>query len=237
MSKEKPEDMLVDIYAQYRKSVLLLLQKLEDIDGKRSINSQNEMRAMVDHISRCFMDGIEECDVVEELHGARSHMKRLTLDCYKELEVYYYDVAKKFYEEPPEETEKYLEADEGFCTTFVKLDGGNFWQKFCKHREGAIEETRLAKEAETISTEEAYKHYEKMVDEYLSLEKLLDDYHDGLVDCRMAESVMRKKQLKEQKWLARVQNKWSTIIGGVICTAILQLFSYFFGCSIWDIFK
>lgn len=218
--------MLNDLYAQYRNAVLPLLRKLDDIHGRRLPHCENEMRAMGDHISRCFLDGVEEREAVEELHGARSHMRRLTLDCYKELEMYYYDVARKFYEEPPEDMDEYLKAEEGFCTTFVKLDGGRFWQQFCEHRERAIDETILAKEAETISTLDAYKHYEIMLGEYLSMEELLDNYYKDLVKCRKEECEMRTNTFREQKKLTSIQNKWTTIIGSIICATIIQLIIY-----------
>lgn len=228
MSTEKPKDLLDDLYAQYRNAVLPLLRKLDDIHGRRLLHCENEIRAIGDHISRCFLDGVKECEAVEELHGARSHMRRLTLDCYKELEMYYYDVARKFYEEPPEDMGKYLKAEEGFCTTFVTLDNGNFWKEFCEHREKAIDETILAKNAETISALNAYYHYEIMLGEYLSMEDLLDKYHEDLVKCRKKESEMRNSIFSEQKKLARIKNKWTTIIGTIICFTILQLIFYFF---------
>lgn len=232
-TEERPENILADLYSQYRESVLPMLEKLEDIseDRQRPLNCLNEMRALGDHISRCFMDDVDEQEMLEELQGARSHMRRLTLDCYKELEIYYYDVAQKFCEMPPEEQERYLTAEEGFCTTFVTLDNGRFWQPFCSHREKAIEEARLAKEAETNSTDEAYKHYELMVNEYIDMEQLIDTYYERLLNCREEESRLRHRNLKEQSEASRFLNAQASFVACVVCMIILQIIFYLCGCK------
>lgn len=233
MKNENPEEILAELYAQYRDSVLPMLEKLEDIsgNGERPLNCLNEMRALGDHISRCFMSDVDHENILEELHGAKSHMRRLTLDCYKELEIYYYDVAQKFFEVPPTEQSEYLKAEEGFCTTFVTLDEGRFWHDFCIHREKAIEEACLAKKAETIKTSSAYEHYERMVEEYVDMEMLLDKYYEQLQKCRKEESLLRQQQLEQQVQASRYLNARASFIACVISMAILQLIFYLSGCA------
>ena len=66
-----------------------LLQVLKvRMNGKYPQNCLNEIRAINDHVARCYRTGISEEDITKELGKAEGHLQRLAYDCYKQLLLY-----------------------------------------------------------------------------------------------------------------------------------------------------
>lgn len=51
----------------------------------------NEIRALHDHIARCYSDGMNLEHKKEEIWKARRHIARIVLDCYKYLNLILHD--------------------------------------------------------------------------------------------------------------------------------------------------
>lgn len=58
----------------------------------------NEIRAVNDHVSRCFIAERTESEHLDELNKAKRHLTRATLDCYKILLIEYDSRVRSFFD-------------------------------------------------------------------------------------------------------------------------------------------
>lgn len=95
------EERISSIIAGYSDTVKPLLAEIRVRRGDVPNNFLNEIRALNDHIARCYREGIEPTVVEEELTKAEGHLRRLIYDCFKQLNVYISDALnnkeKKYY--------------------------------------------------------------------------------------------------------------------------------------------
>ena len=64
------EERLTDLLAEYRNVAKPLMEELCLRIGDYPINCQNEIRALNDHIARCYRDGVDETIIAKELDKA-----------------------------------------------------------------------------------------------------------------------------------------------------------------------
>ena len=177
---------------------------------KRNGNEQtdailNEIRAVNDHVAR-YYDGIRSKEKrSDELVKAEGHLNRMIYDAYKQLNIFFYDSTNIF--------EK-----DNFGTHWLCLDNGKFWQDYTQRRNAITGFVKNAKKQESISTEAAFKYYEKAYVEQRYTYKLIEDNREKLV---------LTKKIKCLNWL-NSQKGWatSTIILAVIPAVIWEFIKH-----------
>ena len=117
------EERLLSLLAQYRDVVKPLMADMEvrSKDGKIPTNCLNEVRAMNDHIARCYRKERTDKDNEMELIKAEGHLTRLIFDCFKQLNIYLYDKI--------ESKEKIY-----YSSLWLYWDNGDFWRKYKETR-------------------------------------------------------------------------------------------------------
>ena len=91
-----------------------ILSNLYKRNGNHHIDGiLNEIRALNDHIARCYRPGITDDQAYEELCKAEGHLKRLIYDSFKQLNIIFYDYADNY--------EKTY-----FGAHWISFDNGNF---------------------------------------------------------------------------------------------------------------
>ena len=156
-------DELLKLISNYQDIVKPLIADIEvrSKNNRIPINCLNEVRALNDHIARCFRDGMDEDSVSFELKKAEGHLKRLIFDCFKQLNIYLYDK---------------IEAKENkyYSTLWLEWDEGVFWNNYLKAKTNARLVSIEAKKEETVNQEYAMKKYEEAYCNYCNLEGMLN---------------------------------------------------------------
>ncbi len=150
------------ILSDYKDTVKPLLFDIQcrRNNGQLPNNFLNEIRALNDHIARCYRSDITQNEIDAELTKAEGHLRRLVYDCFKQLNIYISDVL--VYHE-----EKY------YSDLWLTHDSGNFWDKYSKFRKYAQQSVIEAKKAESINPDKAMKSYENAFINYREAENLL----------------------------------------------------------------
>ena len=92
MSEEdKLQNDILLYYCENIRPLLLELKLRRGDDHLLGIN--NEIRALNDHIARCYSENITSQQRMEQLSKAEGHVRRLILDCFKQLNM---DLFSKF---------------------------------------------------------------------------------------------------------------------------------------------
>ncbi len=156
------ESRIKDIFSTYCDTVKPLLADIQYRKGGDRLpdNFLNEIRALNDHIARCYREGISEREIDGELTKAEGHLRRLIYDSFKQLNIYIFDT---------------LCRKERRCYSDLWLthDNGEFWKKYSKSRKYAQANVITAKKNESLDPDKAMKCYEMAFQEYRKAEELL----------------------------------------------------------------
>ena len=149
------------ILTDYRETIKPLLSDIK-VRNRGSIpnNFLNEIRALNDHIARCYRPDIKQQDVDAELTKAEGHLRRLVYDCFKQLNIYICDTLVR--------KEKMFYSD-----LWLTHNDGKFWVEYSKNRKYAQINVIKAKKAESIDSDKAMTLYEKAFQNYRHAEDLL----------------------------------------------------------------
>jgi len=90
------KELLALYHECYNEILKPLLAAVESKFEHQPVVIFNEIRSFNDHIARCYLPSANDDFIRDNLEKARSHLKRAILDCFKHLNVYYYDVVRKF---------------------------------------------------------------------------------------------------------------------------------------------
>lgn len=166
------EERLSAILTEFRETVKPLMDAVYKWNNSENpVNILNEIRALNDHIGRCYRDGITEEQVDTELGKAEGHLQRLVFECLKQLNLWlYYDIKEK-------ETTNY-------SYLWLIEDEGRFWKQYVELKQNALEAETEAKIQETINPSLASEKYQAAYNSYLDVNILLNDHKDLLVKSR-----------------------------------------------------
>ena len=178
------------------------------LGGSYPENCLNEIRAMLDHVSRCYrIEGEgnktqEEKNAVcnEELSKAEGHLRRLMYDCFKQLNILLYDAIHQ-------------REQQTYSSRWLYIDGGTFWAKYTDGLQMAIEHVVEAKKNESYEPDKAMECYDKAYNAYCSVEQLL---------------IRNRKNLAWSKCVRYFEflNNW---VVWIIVTVVLSVISAFIG--------
>ena len=87
MTSENQREIL-DVYYQYHTIVKEMVIALEIDDGEYPVEILNEIRAMMNHLAKCYIADDKKPDnyldiISKNIHNAKSHLRRAIFDCYK----------------------------------------------------------------------------------------------------------------------------------------------------------
>ena len=89
-------EMYEDLIMSYLEIKPLLFDLFVRNGGQYIDAVLNEMRALNDHIARCYADGMSIDEVYKELNKAEGHLKRLIYDCFKQLNIIFFDYMNEY---------------------------------------------------------------------------------------------------------------------------------------------
>lgn len=157
-------------YQELIKSYLQIRPVLADV-YKRSGNQYidgilNEIRALNDHIARCYLD-LPHDSANEELCKAEGHLKRLIYDCFKQLNIIFFDYVNEH---------EHL----NFGSHWICLDGGNFWDTYTSLRKRIGKYIEDAKNEENKNYDKSFGYYQEAYVLQGKVYNLLDKHKEQL---------------------------------------------------------
>ena len=159
--QEQARDRIKEILTNYREIAKPLMADISrrHRKGNLTVNIYNEVRALNDHIARCFKEDTSDERIAVELNKAEGHIRRLLYDCFKQLNVYLHDRVERI---------------ERICysSRWLYEDGGAFWEKYLQLKKKSIENVEKAKDMESVDSDEALAFYESGYKAYRELEEL-----------------------------------------------------------------
>ncbi len=194
---------IIALYNSYNTIIKPLIAEVEARTEQFPLPLFNEIRALHDHIARCYSDGISADQVDSEIHKAERHVVRIMLDCYKCLNLSLHDAVLLF-----EEQTKHVD--------LTVLQDGTFYPKYKSLRTQAIQTVRKAKSLEAIDTGAALDMYQNAYNVYSDLELLLDTVATDIHWARVRFTVRRALQIF--LWIA------SAVASGIVSVLLTNLF-------------
>lgn len=154
----------------------------------------NEIRALNDHIARCYRDDVSVEDAYDELSKAEGHLTRLIYDCFKQLNIIFFDYMERY--------EKL-----NFGLHWLRCEGGAFWEKYITNRKDIVKHIEDAKKYESVDTNQSFNCYQNAYAMQGEVYNLLNNY---------------VKQLK-LNWLKRLLQRISPFWRWFLLMAVLTI--------------
>lgn len=173
MTPEVLQSKLSDVYRSYSDVIKLLIADIEARYEEFPPAVFNEIRALHDHIARCYSEGVTDDQIEDNIKKAEGHINRLILDCFKYLILFLSDKVKRF-------EKQYQNID------LSTIQDGDFYIQYKKLSREAVLTVRDAKTIEGTNKIEALSKFEKAYNIYYDLETLLyeNDVHLHRAKCR-----------------------------------------------------
>lgn len=156
MPTPKQIDEIARIHKAYVEKVAPLVDDLEYAQGYDASPLYNEVRAIMGHLSRCYLKKPHR--VSEEIHKALGHLDRLTLDTYKVYALYFTEIESEY-------ESRYRRVD------LSKIDNHAFYETYFNlsyqgktYLLEARKQESVDKKAALLAYENMYVHYHKMMD-------------------------------------------------------------------------
>ena len=169
---------IIALYNSYNTIIKPLIAEVEARTEQFPLPLFNEIRALHDHIARCYSDGFSAEQVDTEIHKAERHVVRIMLDCYKCLNLSLHDAVLLF-----EKQTKHVD--------LTVLQDGTFYPKYKSLRTQAIQTIRKAKSLESMDTDVALDMYQNAYNVYSDLELMLDSVATDIHWARVRFTVRR----------------------------------------------
>ena len=173
---------IIALYQDYNLVIKPLIAEVEARTEQFPLPLFNEIRALHDHIARCYSDTITEVQIESEIHKAERHVTRIMLDCYKCLNLSLHDEVLLF-----EKQTKHID--------LTVLQDGTFYPRYKTLRMKAIQTVRKAKSLESQDTNAALDAYQQSFNAYSELETMIDSVTPDLHWARIRFSVRRLLQV------------------------------------------
>jgi hypothetical protein len=203
MNLEVFHSRLSDIYNKYNNTIKPLIADIEARQQQFPDSLFNEIRALNDHIARCYIKGFADDRVEVELKNAEGHVYRITLDCYKYLNIWFCDYIKE------------IDKDYISKLDITLIDNGMFAIQYRNYQKEAITLIRDAKKSESIDKQKSFDLYQKAYNTYSELEKLIDTNISSLNWAKFRKGI----------------TKIGSILVWIISIIISSLVTIFVGCD------
>lgn len=156
------EEKIRVLYSDYNTVIKPLIAEIEARIEQFPLPLFNEIRALHDHIARCYLDEINEEQITQEIIKAERHIVRIILDCYKYLNLSLHESLLLF-----ERQTKNVD--------LTVLKNGTFYPYYKSLRMEAIDAVRKAKLLESSNTKLALDAYQDSYNIYVELEELIEE--------------------------------------------------------------
>ena len=173
---------IIALYKEYNMVIKPLIAELEARTEQFPLPLFNEIRALHDHIARCYSERISSNQVDSEIHKAERHVTRIMLDCYKCLNLSLHDEVLLF-----ERQTKNVD--------LTVLQNGTFYPKYKTLRTKATKMVRKAKSLESLDTQSALDTYQNSYNLYCDLENVIEEVVPDLHWARIRFSVRKSMQM------------------------------------------
>lgn len=90
------EEDIKNLYKVYNTVIKPLIAEVEARTEQFPLPLFNEIRALHDHISRCYSDDVTEEQIEKNIEKGNRHVIRIILDCYKYLNLSLHDSVMPF---------------------------------------------------------------------------------------------------------------------------------------------
>lgn len=194
---------IIALYQDYNTVIKPLIAEVEARTEQFPLPLFNEIRALHDHIARCYSDAITPAQISSEIHKAKRHVVRIMLDCYKCLNLSLHDEVLLF-----EKQTKHID--------LTVLQNGTFYPKYKTLRMNAVQAVRKAKSLESLDTNAALDAYQNSYNVYCELEGMIDSITPDLHWAHIRFSVRRLLQVT--LWIL------SAIVSGIISILLAKCF-------------
>lgn len=194
---------IIALYDNYNTIIKPLIAEVEARTEQFPLPLFNEIRALHDHIARCYFKDITPEQRNVEIHKAERHVLRIILDCYKCLNLSIHDSVLLF-----EKQTRHVD--------LTVLQNGTFYPKYKSLRSDAVRAVRKAKILESINTSEALDIYQQAYNKYSELELLIDTTAPDVHWARVHFTVRRALQVL--LWIL------SAVASGIISIVLADLF-------------
>lgn len=206
MNKEY-QIQIEDCYSQYCGIIKPLIARIEALSEKIPLPIFNEIRAFNDHIARCYYNNPDEEYIKEQISKAQRHIVRITLDCFKCLNVILYSEIENF-----EKRTKNVD--------LTVINNGLFFPEYTRLKVEAAEIVREAKIKEGYEPDEALYLYQDANNVYTDIVNQLNSISENVKWARIKFPIKRIL----------------TILGWIISIVISALISAYFSCEILNRF-
>lgn len=148
------------LYNQYNTIIKPLMAEIEAREERMPLPIFNEIRAFNDHIARCYLEGVDSDRINNELSKAERHITRITLDCFKCLNISLYKQIEKF-----EKQTRNID--------LTVLNNGCFYPQYCELKRTAVYHIQTAKKQEGIDIDSALNEFQFAYNTYREVEDLI----------------------------------------------------------------
>ncbi|MDE5624209.1 MAG: hypothetical protein K2I62_06345 [Alistipes sp.] len=207
------QQSLCELYQKYNTVFKPALAIVESTVQKFPAPVLNEIRAVNDHVARCFVVGKTEADYLSEIRKANGHLIRVTLDCYKIILMCYYDQVEDF--------------KRAYCDVNLSLVGdGQFLPELTRLNGIAVDKAIKARQNESDAfpeKEQAYATYQDAILAYENVLNYIKGHAKGLANAEQhAKRRTREENLRNWKF-AVISAILGTLFGWLISDVL-----YFF---------
>lgn len=192
-----------DCYIQYCSVIKPLIARIEALSEKIPLPIFNEIRALNDHIARCYFNNPDDEYIAEQISKANRHVLRITLDCFKCLNVILYSKIEDF--------EKFTRN-----VDLTVINNGVFFPEYTRKKSEAARFVEKAKIQEGYDVGIALKLYEDACNLYSEIVESINDIYENV---RWAKIRFSSKKIM-------------TIVGWILSVIISALISAYFSCEI-----
>lgn len=161
------EERSHDLYFQYGTIVKPLMAEIEAKGERMPLPIFNEIRAFNDHIARCHYLNLDSASQSKEYDKAERHIVRMTLDCFKCLNLLLFDKVSLFERQTRN-------------TDLTVLDNGNFYPSYRKLKAEAARLVKEAKRLEGVDMDESLSLYQQAYNTYSQLEEVIDSHTEDV---------------------------------------------------------
>lgn len=194
---------IAECYRQYCGVIKPLIAQIEAQTERFPLPLFNEIRAFNDHIARCYYDNPSDEKIKEQVNRAKRHITRITLDCFKSLNVIAYSQIEEF-----ERQTRNID--------LTVLDNGLFYPEYSRRKVEAAKIVRNAKIQESLNTYYALTKYQEAFNIYSKIVESINE---------ISEKV---KWAKVRFRIVRIVK----IAGWILSVIISAVISAYFSCEI-----
>lgn len=194
---------IAECYRQYCGVIKPLIAQIEAQTERFPLPLFNEIRAFNDHIARCYYDNPSDEKIKEQVLRAKRHITRITLDCFKSLNVIAYSQIEAF-----EKQTRNID--------LTVLDNGLFYPEYSRRKVEAAKIVRNAKMQESFNTYYALTKYQEAFNIYSKIVESINEINEKV---RWAKTRFRTMRVVK-------------IVGWALSIVISAVISAYFSCEI-----